>query len=318
MSELALAAFASETGAHLIRPPGGRQWLSTCAASTRKPTKRDSRPAAFVSSRAPAAAFPALLRAIHDPPAGALPPRRCGRRDPGTPGRRRRRRQGVLRVRRVGCADARTRARPRWAPRGVGSRARRRRRGAPRRARSRRADRRSARLRHRSRLSGRARAACAAGRRDRAPRVGVRAGCRARTVAVPRAQSAVAGLCAATVVVEARERSGALITADLALEEGREVYAVPGEIGSALSADAHALPRLARRRSRRAPRTCWSRSGSPSQWQLRPARVRRPLPCSRRSVPEPRRRRAVAANRPLGGGGGGRPSSELEVFLQSA
>src|SRR5207244_6099904 len=32
----------------------------------------------------------------------------------------------------------------------------------------------------------------------------------------------VAGLCAATVVVEARERSGALITADLALEEGRD------------------------------------------------------------------------------------------------
>ena len=54
----------------------------------------------------------------------------------------------------------------------------------------------------------------------------------------------VAGLCAATVVVEARERSGALITADLALEEGREVFAVPGEITSALSQGANALLKL--------------------------------------------------------------------------
>lgn len=45
----------------------------------------------------------------------------------------------------------------------------------------------------------------------------------------------VAGLAAATVVVEARERSGALITADFALELGRDVFAVPGEITSALS-----------------------------------------------------------------------------------
>ena len=54
----------------------------------------------------------------------------------------------------------------------------------------------------------------------------------------------IAGLCAATIVVEARERSGALITADFALEEGREVFAVPGEITSALSAGANALLRL--------------------------------------------------------------------------
>ncbi|MGZ4384933.1 MAG: DNA-processing protein DprA [Gaiellaceae bacterium] len=54
----------------------------------------------------------------------------------------------------------------------------------------------------------------------------------------------VAGLCAATVVVEARARSGALITADFALEEGREVWAVPGEITSALSRGTNHLLRL--------------------------------------------------------------------------
>jgi DNA processing protein len=54
----------------------------------------------------------------------------------------------------------------------------------------------------------------------------------------------IAGLCTATVVVEARERSGALITADFALEEGREVFAVPGEITSSLSAGTNALLRL--------------------------------------------------------------------------
>ena len=54
----------------------------------------------------------------------------------------------------------------------------------------------------------------------------------------------VAGLCAVTVAVEARERSGALITTDLAVEEGREVFAVPGEITSSLSAGTNALLKL--------------------------------------------------------------------------
>ena len=53
----------------------------------------------------------------------------------------------------------------------------------------------------------------------------------------------IAGLALATVVVEARERSGALITADFALEDGREVLVVPGEITSSLSAGANALLR---------------------------------------------------------------------------
>ena len=54
----------------------------------------------------------------------------------------------------------------------------------------------------------------------------------------------IAGLCAATIVVEAREKSGALITADFALEGGRDVFAVPGEITSALSAGTNALLRV--------------------------------------------------------------------------
>jgi DNA processing protein len=60
----------------------------------------------------------------------------------------------------------------------------------------------------------------------------------------PARNRVIAGLSAATVVVEARERSGALITADFALEAGREVFAVPGEITSALSAGTNSLLRL--------------------------------------------------------------------------
>lgn len=53
----------------------------------------------------------------------------------------------------------------------------------------------------------------------------------------------VAGLSLATVVVEARDRSGALITAGFALDEGREVLAVPGQITSGVSTGANALLR---------------------------------------------------------------------------
>jgi DNA processing protein len=51
----------------------------------------------------------------------------------------------------------------------------------------------------------------------------------------------MAALAAMTVVVEAAERSGSLITADLAADLGRDLGAVPGPVGSRLSAGPHNL-----------------------------------------------------------------------------
>lgn len=53
----------------------------------------------------------------------------------------------------------------------------------------------------------------------------------------------LSGLCRAVVVVQAAQRSGSLITARLALEQGRDVMAVPGDVRSGLNAGGHALLR---------------------------------------------------------------------------
>jgi DNA processing protein len=53
----------------------------------------------------------------------------------------------------------------------------------------------------------------------------------------------IAGLCAGVVVVEASRRSGSLITARLAADFGRDVFAVPGSVFSESSVGAHDLLR---------------------------------------------------------------------------
>ena len=244
MSELALAAFAAETGEHVVEAPrtrrferfrrtfDGEQYLAALTA----------RGLRFLGRSDPG--YPPLLRELHDPPAGLF---LRGQGDPGLLERPAVAIVGPRACSSYGAQVARTVGREAAAAglvvvsglaRGVDGEA------------------------HRGALeAGGATIAVLGCGVDRdypaahaqlAGRICERAlvvseyapGVEPAPWRFPARNRIVAGLALATVIVEARERSGALITADFALEAGREVFAVPGEITSSLSAGTNALLRL--------------------------------------------------------------------------
>jgi DNA processing protein len=244
VNELALAVFASETGTHLVHAPSGARWAAHVRAFDPRTYERRLVAQGFRFIARPAPDFPALLRAIHDPPPGLFLRGLAAAELLSRPA------VAVVGARACsgyGATVARTLARELAAAglvvvsglaRGVDAEA------------------------HRGVLEAGgitvAVLGCGVDRdypaahAELARRIAERGllvseyapGVEPAPWRFPARNRIIAGLCAATVVVEARERSGALITADLALEEGREVFAVPGEITSALSAGTNDLLKL--------------------------------------------------------------------------
>jgi DNA processing protein len=244
MSELALAVFASETGTHLVGPPRGERWRAFERRFDEPEYLERLRSDGYRFLPRSSSAFPPLLRAIHDPPPGlflrgAAKPELLARPAVAIVGARASSGYGASVARSLGreLASAGLVVVSGLA-RGIDAEA------------------------HRGALEGSGATTAVLGcgiDRDypaahaelarRVAEAGLIISEYAPAVEpapwrFPARNRIVAGLCAATVVVEARERSGALITADLALEEGREVFAVPGEITSSLSAGTNALLKL--------------------------------------------------------------------------
>jgi DNA processing protein len=244
MSELALAAFASERGEHLVAAPRNARFTAFLRSFDEVAYVRKLAAAGLRWLPRSGAAFPPLLRAIHDPPAGLF---LRGGGDAELLSRPAVAIVGARACSSYGSSVARMLGRElagaglvvvSGLARGIDGEA------------------------HRGALEAGGLTVAVLGcgidrdypaaHRDLAGRVGEQ-GLLVSEYA-PRVEPApwrfparnriVAGLAAATIVVEARERSGALITADLALEEGRDVFAVPGEITSALSDGTNALLRL--------------------------------------------------------------------------
>jgi DNA processing protein len=241
MSDLALAAFAAETGTHVVGVPRDRRWRSFARAFDAAHFAADlhARGLRWLGRSEPS--FPRLLAAIHDPPPGLF---LRGAAEEELLARTAVAIVGARSCSPYGSQVARSCARELAAAglvvisglaRGVDGEA------------------------HRGALEAGgitlAVLGCGVDRdypashRELAARICERGlivseyapGVEPAPWRFPARNRVVSGLARATVVVEARERSGALITADFALEQGREVFAVPGEITSGLSAGTNAL-----------------------------------------------------------------------------
>ena len=242
MNDLALAVFASEAGTHLVEPPVNKRWSSHLRSFDARVYETSLAERGFRFVRR--SQLPQLLRAIHDPPPGLFV---RGDADLDLLERPAVAVVGARQCSGYGASVARSVAREAAAAgllvvsglaRGIDAEA------------------------HRGALDANAPTVAVLGcgidrdypaaHAELARRIAANGlivseyapGVEPAPWRFPARNRIVAGLCAATVVVEARERSGALITADFALEEGREVFTVPGEISSALSAGTNGLLKL--------------------------------------------------------------------------